>query len=170
MLPEDGSVPGLPGWEWVATPGHCAGHVSFFRASDRVLIAGDAVVTTKQESFTAVMTQRPMVWRPPAYYTTDWDTAGASVALLASLEPEVLATGHGRTMRGASMRRALSDLATRFRQVMPHTGRYVNRPAIADERGTVYVPPRAAPSTAAIATTLAAVGAGAALLMLSRRR
>ncbi len=46
-LPADGSVPFLPGWRWVHTPGH----VSFFRDADRALIAGDAFVTTKQESF-----------------------------------------------------------------------------------------------------------------------
>jgi glyoxylase-like metal-dependent hydrolase (beta-lactamase superfamily II) len=40
-------APGLPGWECIPTPGHTPGHVSFFRASDRVLITGDAVVTLK---------------------------------------------------------------------------------------------------------------------------
>ena len=49
-LPEDGSVPGLPGWRWVFTPGHTPGHVALFRDADRTLIAGDAVVTTRQES------------------------------------------------------------------------------------------------------------------------
>src|SRR3954454_7212314 len=29
-LPGDGSVPGIPGWRWVHTPGHSAGHVSLF--------------------------------------------------------------------------------------------------------------------------------------------
>ena len=46
-LPEDGSVPGLPGWRWLHTPGHSPGHVSFWRESDRTLIVGDAFVTTK---------------------------------------------------------------------------------------------------------------------------
>ena len=45
-LPEDGSVPFMPGWRWIHTPGHTAGHVSLFRESDRVLIAGDAFLTT----------------------------------------------------------------------------------------------------------------------------
>ena len=40
-------VPGLPGWEWVPTPGHTPGHVSYFRPSDRVLITGDALVTCR---------------------------------------------------------------------------------------------------------------------------
>jgi len=50
MLPDDGTVPGMPGWRWIHTPGHTPGHVSFFRESDRTLIAGDAFVTMRQES------------------------------------------------------------------------------------------------------------------------
>ena len=41
-LPDDGTVPGLPGWRWVATPGHTVGHVSLFRDGDATLVAGDA--------------------------------------------------------------------------------------------------------------------------------
>jgi glyoxylase-like metal-dependent hydrolase (beta-lactamase superfamily II) len=28
-------VPGADGWEWIATPGHSPGHISFFRPSDQ---------------------------------------------------------------------------------------------------------------------------------------
>ena len=45
------SVPGLPDWECIPTPGHTPGHVSFFRPRDRVLIAGDAVLTVQLNSF-----------------------------------------------------------------------------------------------------------------------
>jgi glyoxylase-like metal-dependent hydrolase (beta-lactamase superfamily II) len=45
-LPEDGTVPGMAGWRWLHTPGHSVGHFSLWRAADRVLIAGDAFVTT----------------------------------------------------------------------------------------------------------------------------
>jgi len=107
LLPEDGSVPGMPGWRWVHTPGHTAGHVSFFRDADRVLLAGDAFVTVAQESLLAVLTQHPAVHRPPAYYTPDWQTAGASVRRLAALRPEVAATGHGLPMAGERMRQEL---------------------------------------------------------------
>ena len=48
-LPEDGSIPHLPDWKWIHTPGHSPGHVSFFREKDRVLIVGDAFVKVKQE-------------------------------------------------------------------------------------------------------------------------
>ena len=46
-LPDDGSVPGMAEWSWLFTPGHAPGHVSFWRESDAVLLAGDAFVTTK---------------------------------------------------------------------------------------------------------------------------
>ncbi|HEV2736735.1 MAG TPA: MBL fold metallo-hydrolase [Longimicrobiaceae bacterium] len=41
---EGGALPDAPGWVWVWTPGHTAGHVSLFRAEDGVLGAGDAVL------------------------------------------------------------------------------------------------------------------------------
>jgi glyoxylase-like metal-dependent hydrolase (beta-lactamase superfamily II) len=172
MLPSHGVVPGLHAWRWLPTGGHSPGHVSFFREEDRTLIAGDAVVTTKQESTIDVVTQRPTVWRPPAYFTCDWIAARRSVEKLASLEPNVLATGHGRPLAGAEMRAALWNLAVRFDEVMPSTGRYVPYPAIADEHGVVHVPPR--PGVAVTPGTLAAgVGAAAVavgIAMWARRR
>ncbi|CAA9307038.1 MAG: Probable metallo-hydrolase YflN [uncultured Gemmatimonadaceae bacterium] len=142
-LPADESVPGMDGWRWVHTPGHTAGHVSLFRESDRALIAGDAVVTTKQESMLSVLAQRPEVHGPPMYFTQDWGAAGASAAALAALEPQLLATGHGPPMRGAESLAALHDLAANFRErAVPRRGRYVDGgPAVADETGVVSVPP-----------------------------
>ena len=162
-LPDDGSIPALPGWRWEFTPGHCAGHVSLFRESDRVLIAGDAVTTTKQESALAVATQRPELHGPPAYFTQDWRAAGASVSRIAALEPEVLATGHGMSMRGAGMRAALHDLARDFHQrEVPRFGRYSRQPAITDEHGIVRLPPDPFPKVAA-GVLAAAIGVGLAL-------
>ena len=141
-LPGDGSVPGLPGWRWIFTPGHTPGHVVLFRDADRTLIAGDAFVTTKQESALAVLTRRRELHGPPMYFTPDWETAGKSVATLADLDPEVAATGHGEPLRGGWMRADLHDLARDFRRrAVPHHGRYVNRPAVTDEEGVVDVPP-----------------------------
>ena len=133
----------MDGWRWVHTPGHTAGHVSLFRDADRALIAGDAVVTTKQESMLSVLAQRPEVHGPPMYFTPDWGAAGASVAALAALEPQLLATGHGPPMRGAESLAALHDLAANFRErAVPRRGRYVDGgPAVADETGVVSVPP-----------------------------
>lgn len=141
-LPEDGSVPGMPEWRWLPTPGHTPGHVSLFRETDRTLIAGDAFVTTKQESATAVLTQRPELHGPPAYYTQDWEAARQSVELLAALEPLRVATGHGPPLEGREMLANLHELARNFeRLAVPARGRYVRQPAVADERGVVAVPP-----------------------------
>ena len=141
-LPEDGSVPGMPEWRWLPTPGHSPGHVSLFRETDRTLIAGDAFVTTKQESATAVLTQRPELHGPPAYYTQDWEAARQSVELLAALEPLRVATGHGPPLEGREMLANLHELARNFeRLAVPARGRYVRQPAVADERGVVAVPP-----------------------------
>jgi len=128
-LPADRSLPGLPGWEWHHTPGHSAGHVSFFRRSDRTLIAGDAFCTTKQESLVAALTQRPELHGPPAYFTTDWDAARNSILTLSRLEPVSIAAGHGRPVVGIDAKRALFELAARFDvAARPPAGRYVAHP------------------------------------------
>lgn len=125
-LPDDGSVPGMAGWRWFHTPGHTVGHVSLFRDADRALIAGDAFITTNQESAYAVAVQRTEIHGPPRYYTTDWPAARESVERLAALDPELVATGHGRALRGAEMRLALHTLARDFDDLaVPEHGRYV---------------------------------------------
>lgn len=130
ILPEDGSVPGFTEWRWIHTPGHTVGHISLFRARDRVLIAGDAIATTKQESFLAIATQRAELHGPPAYFTTDWDAARNSVEGLAALRPETVAPGHGRPLSGPDVAPALTALARNFDRVArPDRGRYVDRPA-----------------------------------------
>lgn len=84
-LPTGGSLPILNGWRWIETHGHTPGHVSFFRDSDRTLLAGDALTTIKSESLVGVMTQKAELHGPPVYYTPDWDSAKASVQRLAEL-------------------------------------------------------------------------------------
>jgi glyoxylase-like metal-dependent hydrolase (beta-lactamase superfamily II) len=128
-LPADGTLPSLPGWRWIHTPGHTAGHVSLFRDADRTLIVGDAFCTTRQESFFAVATQSPELHGPPAYFTTDWDAARHSVQRLAELRPAIVAPGHGRPMAGRETTEALRQLAERFDQVArPEHGQYVEHP------------------------------------------
>ncbi len=166
-LPADGSVPFLPGWRWVHTPGHAPGHVALFRDADRTLLAGDAFVTTKQESFFAALFKPPVVHGPPAYFTIDWDRARASVRELAKLSPEVAATGHGVPMRGPAMRAQLNRLASDFDRIArPSGGRYVRQPARADGGGVLHAPPPAFPTAA----MLLAVGTGAAIGALTAPR
>ena len=137
-LPEDGSVPGMPGWRWLHTPGHSVGHVSFWRESDRAIIAGDAFVTTDQESAYAVALQKAQMHGPPMYYTVEWDKAKSSVEKLAALEPDLVVTGHGEAMRGPEMRTALHTLARDFDRIaVPKQGIYLKEPARAED-GSAY--------------------------------
>lgn len=117
LLPPSGEVPLLPCWQWIHTPGHTPGHVSFWRESDRLVIAGDAFITTRQESAYAVAVQKPEMHGPPRYFTPDWASARRSVETLAALEPEIAVTGHGRPMHGPEMRAALHELARNFDRV-----------------------------------------------------
>lgn len=127
-LPADGSVPHMPGWRWLHTPGHTPGHISLFREEDRVLIAGDAFVTVKQESLYKVIVQERELSGPPKYLTSDWDAAKTSVIKLESLKPTIAVTGHGQPMFGDELAENLSILAKEFDQIaVPDDGRYVNR-------------------------------------------
>jgi glyoxylase-like metal-dependent hydrolase (beta-lactamase superfamily II) len=162
-LADGKGLPGLGGWQWLPTPGHTAGHVSLYRERDRVLIAGDAVTTTKQESMVAVATQRAELHGPPAYFTQDWRASGDSVGRIAALEPEVLATGHGEPQSGPAMRRQLRELAARFAErEVPRFGRYSQRPAVTDEQGIVSLPPDPLPKVAAGLLVAAVVAWGLA--------
>jgi glyoxylase-like metal-dependent hydrolase (beta-lactamase superfamily II) len=123
MLPPDQRVPGMPGWKWLHTPGHAPGHISLWRESDRTLIAGDAIITTGQESVYEVIMQKPEMHGPPRYLTPDWDDAERSVAMLAALEPELVITGHGPPVRGEHMRARLHELAKNFSEIAVPEGR-----------------------------------------------
>jgi hypothetical protein len=95
-----------------------------------LLIAGDAFVTTAQESVYAVATQEPEMHGPPMYFTPDWTSGRTSVEQLAALDPETVVTGHGQAMQGEEMRRALHHLAANFDEIaVPEHGRYVSQPA-----------------------------------------
>lgn len=127
-LPSDGSIPFMPGWRWIHTPGHSPGHVSLFRDEDHALIVGDAFVTVKQESLYQVVTQNQEISGPPRYLTTDWDAAKSSVQKLEALKPSVAITGHGKPMSGDELSEGLEALAKDFDQIaVPDHGRYVNK-------------------------------------------
>lgn len=108
------AVPGLPDWECIPTPGHTPGHVAFFRPSDRVLIAGDAVTTVNLNSLWDVARQKQKMSGPPYISTWNWRAAQDSVAALAKLEPRVIASGHGVPMTGPESAQDLRAFAGRF--------------------------------------------------------
>ncbi len=120
-LPDDGSLPYVCDWRWLHTPGHTDGHVSFYRHSDRTLVVGDAFCTTRQESVLSVAAQTPELHGPPAYYTSNWDAAKASVEKLSALKPNTVAAGHGSPISGPGVTPALDALARNFDEVArPH--------------------------------------------------
>ncbi|UKJ08966.1 MBL fold metallo-hydrolase [Solitalea lacus] len=73
----------------IETPGHSIGHISFFRESDRVLIAGDALVNMN------LLTTLVGLNTPPALFTTDTYQMKESVCKLNKLNPSVICFGHG---------------------------------------------------------------------------
>jgi glyoxylase-like metal-dependent hydrolase (beta-lactamase superfamily II) len=160
-LPEDGSITELEDWRWTHTPGHTPGHISLFREKDGVLLAGDACVTTMQESLLAVATQKEFVCGPPKYFTPDWGAAARSVKKLAALEPNVIATGHGRAMYGDQARKELHKLAREFWKLgIPASGRYVKEAATFNEDG---IPTHVPSAKGAMLTKLLAAAALATL-------
>jgi glyoxylase-like metal-dependent hydrolase (beta-lactamase superfamily II) len=111
-----GTVPGLPGWEFIPTPGHTPGHVSYFRAADSLLIAGDAVVTVELNSLRGLTLwtlgrQERKLAGPPRYFTWSRRVAEESVGLVDELRPAIVAPGHGRAMEGSRVAEELKALA-----------------------------------------------------------
>jgi len=126
-LPDEGMVPEMPGWKWLHTPGHSPGHISLYRETDGLLIAGDAFVTVEQDSFYKVLVQKKEVHGPPPYLTTDWAEAKESVRKLNALNPKIAITGHGTHMDGDELAKGLHRLAGNFDELAkPKYGRYVD--------------------------------------------
>lgn len=167
-LPDDGTVPELPGWRWVHTPGHTVGHVSYLREADRLLLAGDAFATADMDDWVAVNTWPKRISHSPTPFTPDWEAARASVLALADLNPTVVAPGHGRPIEA-------DDVAVRLREVADETiaptgSRYSGRPAVyAPDGALVSVPPsRPDPLPKKLMVAGAVVLAG--MVLLKKRR
>jgi glyoxylase-like metal-dependent hydrolase (beta-lactamase superfamily II) len=143
--------------------------VSFYRKGDRVLLSGDAVITVRQESLSSVALQRMEVRPPPAYFTIDWPESLRSIRKLAGLRPAVLATGHGRTMRGERIVEELQRLADWPERAIPARGRYVARPARPDGPVAAFRPAYATPRHSRLPLVVAAAAALVGAVALRRR-
>lgn len=75
------------------TPGHTAGHISLWRESDGVLIAGDAL--SNMNLFTGM----PGLREPPEIFVADMERNRESIRKLAALEPQLVCFGHGAPLR-----------------------------------------------------------------------
>ena len=70
-------------------PGHSAGHIAFWRESDRVLVAGD--VFNSANPFTGI----PGLRLPSDFFTPDPAETRRSAKRLGELEPSLVMLGHG---------------------------------------------------------------------------
>jgi hydroxyacylglutathione hydrolase len=83
----------VAGFTVLETPGHSAGHVSFWRESDRTLIVGD--VLGNMHFITGI----PGLHLPPDMFTPDPARNRESARRLAELRPALACFGHGAPLR-----------------------------------------------------------------------
>lgn len=81
------------GFTVLDTPGHSAGHVAYWRESDRVLILGDVLFGLHPA------TGRPGYHWPPDAFTPDPPLNKQSARKLAGLAPSLVCFGHGPPRR-----------------------------------------------------------------------
>ena len=77
------------GFTVIDTPGHSPGHVSFWRAEDKVLICGDVFFNMN------LLTTVPGLHQPPGPFTFNPKLNRDSERRLADLRPSVVGFGHG---------------------------------------------------------------------------
>jgi glyoxylase-like metal-dependent hydrolase (beta-lactamase superfamily II) len=112
-----GAIPGMSAWTWIHTPGHTPGHVAYLRASDRVLISGDALLTLAVNTPGGMLRGAQGLSGPPWYTTWDARAAAGSISTIADLEPVVLASGHGLPLAGPGTAASVRAFAERTRRV-----------------------------------------------------
>lgn len=93
----------VAGFQVLDVPGHSAGHVAFWRESDRVLIAGDVVNTMHP------FLLKRGIREPLDAFTPDKEQNRRSIRRLAELEPQLLLVGHGPPVHGPDALKRLAD-------------------------------------------------------------
>jgi glyoxylase-like metal-dependent hydrolase (beta-lactamase superfamily II) len=83
----------VAGFRVLEVPGHSAGHVAYWRESDRTLVLGDVLFNLNLRSF------RPGLNEPPRAFTPDPARNRESARRVAALEPALVCFGHGPPMR-----------------------------------------------------------------------
>ena len=74
-------------------PGHSAGHVAYWRESDRVLVLGDVLNNMN------VLTGLPGLHEPKVIFTIDPAQNRDSARRIAALDPALVCFGHGPPLR-----------------------------------------------------------------------
>lgn len=101
-LPEDGAVPGMEDWEWIAAPGDTQGQIALFRKKDGMLITGGAVSGVGR----AV---RSLTGSKPE----DKTAVNVSAKTMRSLRPTMAVPASGRPIAGAALESLLTEYALR---------------------------------------------------------
>ena len=83
----------VAGFAILDVPGHSAGHVAYWRESDRALVLGD--VLNNMDLRTGI----PGLHEPPRSFTPDPARNRESARRLAALEPALVCFGHGPPLR-----------------------------------------------------------------------
>ena len=83
----------VAGFKVLDVPGHSAGHVAYWRESDRVLVAGDVLNNMN------VLTGIRGLHEPRVEFTIDPPLNRESARKLAALEPSLVVFGHGPPLR-----------------------------------------------------------------------
>jgi hydroxyacylglutathione hydrolase len=83
----------VAGFRVLDAPGHSAGHVAYWRESDRVLVAGDVLNNMN------IVTGIPGLHEPKTYFTPDPARNRESARRLGRLEPSLVLFGHGAPLR-----------------------------------------------------------------------
>ena len=81
------------GFRVLETPGHTAGHISFWRESDRVLVVGDVIANM------IIWTGTPGLREPQRFFSLDPELNRRSAERLADLEPRLACFGHGPPLK-----------------------------------------------------------------------
>ncbi len=81
------------GFRVLETPGHCAGHVSYWREADRTLVIGDVLARFPGAN------GRPTLREPPHFFSCDPAENRRSARRLAALNPDLVCFGHGPPLR-----------------------------------------------------------------------
>ncbi|NJM06533.1 MBL fold metallo-hydrolase [Candidatus Gracilibacteria bacterium] len=121
----------LGGLHVLTTPGHTAGHLSFFAPAYGMLFAGDSLLATRRGLHFA---DGPV--------TLDYATGWASAQLQAQLQPRIVCAGHGPVLQADHFPRVRLHFGNsgpyRCSSLPPYSGGFINRAD--DKRGWQATP------------------------------
>ncbi|WP_395095043.1 MBL fold metallo-hydrolase [Armatimonas sp.] len=145
------------GWEVIPLPGHTPGQVGFWQEATRTLIAGDALMNLKLDTWRP---RRELTWPPPPF-TTDWFATRKSLETILALRLRTLYFGHGDPLVNAPL-----DKLTQWFAIA-RKGRYIGEPVRQATDGSLIIAPATQDPAKQLAKTVAlgALVAGAYFLL-----